>query len=61
METNLPGVFAAGDIAATVGAEALNLIVTGFAQATIAANAARHHIDPSARIMPGHSSELRLS
>jgi len=60
METNLPGVFAAGDIAAIEGAEALNLIVTGFAQATIAANAARHHIDPDSRVMPGHSSELRL-
>ena len=60
METNLPGVFAAGDIAAMTGAEALNLIVTGFAQAAIAANAARHHVDPAARMMPGHSSELRL-
>lgn len=60
METNLPGVFAAGDIAAVDGSEPLNLIVTGFAQAAIAANAARRAIDPAARLFPGHSSELRL-
>lgn len=60
METNLPSVFAAGDIAAVDGSEPLNLIVTGFAQAAIAANAARQRIDPTARLFPGHSSELRL-
>ncbi|HJM74899.1 MAG TPA: hypothetical protein QGI71_03425, partial [Dehalococcoidia bacterium] len=60
METNLPGVYAAGDIAAVDGSEPLNLIVTGFGQAAIAANAARQHVDPSARLFPGHSSELRL-
>ncbi|MBN9493918.1 NAD(P)/FAD-dependent oxidoreductase [bacterium] len=60
MATNLPGVFAAGDIAAVDGSEPLNLIVTGFAQAAIAANAARRVIDPAARLFPGHSSELRL-
>jgi thioredoxin reductase len=60
METSLPGVFAAGDIAAVEGSEPLNLIVTGFAQAAIAANAAKQHTDPGARIFPGHSSELRL-
>jgi thioredoxin reductase (NADPH) len=60
METNLPGVFAAGDIASVEGSEALNLIVTGFGQAAIAANAAKQKVDPRARIFPGHSSELRL-
>jgi thioredoxin reductase len=60
MQTNLPGVFAAGDIAAVDGSEPLNLIVTGFGQAAIAANAAKQHLDPKARIFPGHSSELRL-
>ncbi|HET7738218.1 MAG TPA: NAD(P)/FAD-dependent oxidoreductase [Tepidiformaceae bacterium] len=60
METNLPGVFAAGDIAAVEGAEPLNLIVTGFAQGAIAANAAKQKVDPKARLFPGHSSELRL-
>jgi thioredoxin reductase (NADPH) len=60
METNLPGVFAAGDLAAVDGSEPLNLIVTGFAQAAVAANAAHRKIDPSSRLFPGHSSELRL-
>ena len=60
METNLPGVFAAGDIASVEGSEPLNLIVTGFAQAAIAANAAKRRIDPKSRLFPGHSSELKL-
>jgi len=61
METNLPGVFAAGDIAAVDGSEPLNLIVTGFGQAAIAANAAKAKLDPKARLFPGHSSELKLA
>lgn len=60
METNLMGVFAAGDIAAVEGSEPLNLIVTGFAHGAIAANAAKRRIDPKSRLFPGHSSELRL-
>lgn len=59
MATNLPGVFAAGDLVAMDAVEPLPLIVTGFAEAAIAANAVRHYLDPSARLMPGHSSELR--
>ena len=60
METNLPGVFAAGDIAAVDGSEPLSLIVTGFGQAAIAANAAVRNINPESKLFPGHSSELRL-
>ena len=60
METNLKGVFAAGDIASVDGSEPLNLIVTGFAQAAIAANAAKRVTDPKSRLFPGHSSELKL-
>jgi ferredoxin/flavodoxin---NADP+ reductase len=60
METNLSGIFAAGDIASEEGSEQLNLIVTGFGQAAIAANAAKARVDPRSRIFPGHSSELRL-
>ncbi len=60
MATNLPGIFAAGDIAAVDGSEPLNLIVTGFAHAAIAANAAKRLVDPKARLFPGHSSELKL-
>ena len=60
METNLPGVFAAGDIASVEGSEPMSLIVTGFGQAAIAANAAHTHINPASKLFPGHSSELRL-
>jgi thioredoxin reductase len=60
METHLPGVFAAGDIASVDGSEPMSLIVTGFGQAAIAANAAHTHINPAAKLFPGHSSELRL-
>jgi hypothetical protein len=38
----------------------MSLIVTGFGQAAIAANAAHTHINPAAKLFPGHSSELRL-
>lgn len=57
METNIPGVFAAGDIASQVGSVKLNLIVTGFAQAALAVNVAKRYIDPKAQLFPGHSSE----
>ncbi len=60
METNLPGVYAAGDIAAVEGSVPLNLIVTGFGQAAVASNAAKSKIDPDARMFPGHSSEMKL-
>lgn len=60
MATNLPGVFAAGDVARVDGSEPLDLIVTGFGQAAVAANAARKYVDPKSRLFPGHSSELRL-
>lgn len=55
METNLPGVYAAGDIAAEE--VKMNLIATGYGQAAMAVNVAKHYIDPKASIFPGHSSE----
>lgn len=55
METNLPGVYAAGDIAAEE--IKMNLIATGYGQAAMAVNVAKHYIDPKASIFPGHSSE----
>ncbi|HKW04188.1 MAG TPA: NAD(P)/FAD-dependent oxidoreductase [Nitrososphaerales archaeon] len=57
METNIPGIFAAGDIASPSDSVKLNLIVTGFAQAAIAINIAKKYIDPKAQLFPGHSSE----
>jgi len=59
METNLPGVYAAGDVAAVEGSVPLNLIVTGFGQAAVASNAAKLKIDPEARMFPGHSSAMK--
>ncbi len=60
METNLQGVYAAGDIASQAGAAKLNLITTSFAQATIAINRAKKYVDPLSQVFPGHSSEKRL-
>jgi thioredoxin reductase len=54
-ETNLPGVFAAGDIAAE--AVKMNLIATCYGQAALSVNIAKNYIDPRSSIFPGHSSE----
>jgi ferredoxin/flavodoxin---NADP+ reductase len=56
-ETNLPGVFAAGDIALQGGLDALNLIVVGYGRVTIAVNYAYTVVKPGAKVFPGHSSE----
>lgn len=57
METNIPGVFAAGGVVAPEGMDPLDLISTGYGQAAIAVNYAAVYIDPQAAIFPGHSSE----
>ena len=57
METNLPGVYAAGDITSQEGVDALNLIVVGFGQVTVAVNYAYARIKPGGKVFPGHSSE----
>jgi thioredoxin reductase (NADPH) len=53
--TSMPGVYAAGDIAASE--IKLDLIAVGFGQAAVAVNAIKTYIDPKARLFPGHSSE----
>lgn len=58
METSLPGVYGAGDVVEYEGK--IELIVTGFAEATIAVNNAMHYIDPKARVNPGHSTNLAI-
>ncbi len=58
METNIPGIFAAGDIATYPGK--LKLIATGVAEASIAVNHAVHFINPAAKIEPGHSSNMAI-
>lgn len=57
MHTNRPGLFAAGDICIYPGK--LKLIATGFGEAAIAVNYAKHYLDPSANIFPGHSSNMK--
>ena len=58
MSTNLDGVFGAGDIVEYEGK--LDLIATGFGEACVAVNNAVHHIDPTARVNPGHSTNLAV-
>ncbi len=53
--TNLPGVYAVGDIATYEGK--LKLIATATAEAAVAVNYAKSYVDPSATVSPGHSSE----
>jgi ferredoxin/flavodoxin---NADP+ reductase len=55
MATNLPRVFAAGDISEYPGK--VRLIATGFGEAATAINNAAIVIDPSAHLFPGHSSD----
>ena len=56
MATNIPGVYAAGDIA-THGAK-FKLIATGVAEAVIAVNNAVTYYNPDARLDPGHSTNI---
>ncbi len=58
METNLPGVYAAGDIAQVDGSPKLALIATGFGQAAIAVSVAKKYVEPNASLFAGHSSEM---
>ncbi|MGH7448182.1 MAG: NAD(P)/FAD-dependent oxidoreductase [Longimicrobiales bacterium] len=58
LETNLPRVYAAGDIAHYEGK--LELIATGFSEAAMAVNHAVQEINPKARYSPGHSTNLKL-
>jgi thioredoxin reductase (NADPH) len=53
--TNLPRVFAAGDISEYPGK--VRLIATGFGEAAVAVNNAAVAIDPTAHLFPGHSSD----
>lgn len=57
MQASRPGVFAAGDICTYPGK--LKLIATGFGEACIAVNFAKHYLDPTANIFPGHSSNMK--
>jgi len=54
METNLPGIYGAGDIVVYPGK--VKLIATGFGEAATAINNAAQYINPKASVFPGHSS-----
>jgi len=58
METNIPGIFAAGDITTYPGK--LKLIAVGFGEAPTAINNAKVYVDPTAKLSPGHSSNMKL-
>ncbi|WP_323372965.1 NAD(P)/FAD-dependent oxidoreductase [Tumebacillus lacus] len=57
METNIPGVYAAGDIVTYPGK--VKLIATGFGEAPTAVNNAKLFYDPAAKLHPGHSSNRK--
>jgi thioredoxin reductase (NADPH) len=58
METNVPGIYAAGDITTYPGK--LKLIATGVSEACIAVNQAVHSIHPEKKLEPGHSSNMAI-
>ncbi|MEK4243247.1 NAD(P)/FAD-dependent oxidoreductase [Janibacter sp. FSL W8-0316] len=55
MRTNVPGIFAAGDITDYDGK--VRLIAVGFGEVATAVNNAAVHIDPEAQLFPGHSTD----
>lgn len=59
METNLPGVYAAGDITLPTDSVKMNLIANGYGHATLAVNLANSFIYPKSRVFPGHSSQKK--
>jgi ferredoxin/flavodoxin---NADP+ reductase len=56
METNIPGIYAAGDICTYDGK--VKLIASGFGEAPTAVNNAKQYMDPKARVQPLHSTSL---
>lgn len=56
METNIPGIYAAGDICTYDGK--VKLIASGFGEAPTAINNAKAFMDPKARVQPLHSTSM---
>lgn len=56
METNIPGIYAAGDICTYDGK--VNLIASGFGEGPTAVNNAKVYMDPKARVQPKHSTSM---
>lgn len=57
-QTNLPGIYAVGDVCTYAGK--IKLIATGVGEAATAVCLAKMRLDPSAKLFPGHSSEMSL-
>ncbi|WKU24071.1 NAD(P)/FAD-dependent oxidoreductase [Priestia megaterium] len=55
-ETNIPGIYAAGDVCTYDGK--VKLIVAGFGEGPTAVNNAKAYIDPKARLQPMHSTSM---
>lgn len=55
-QTNIPGIFAAGDICTYDGK--MKLIVAGFGEGPKAVNAAKRYYDPEGRALPLHSTSI---
>ncbi|MGG0474930.1 NAD(P)/FAD-dependent oxidoreductase [Priestia aryabhattai] len=55
-ETNIEGIYAAGDICTYEGK--VKLIATGFGEGPTAVNNAKAYIDPQAKLQPMHSTSL---
>lgn len=58
METNIKGIYAAGDICTYPGK--VNLIATGFGEGPTAINNAKSSIEPNARLQPRHSTDMDM-
>lgn len=56
METNLEGIYAAGDVTTFDGK--VKLIAVGLGEAPIAVNHAKSFVDPKARVQPLHSTSI---
>lgn len=55
-ETNIPGIYAAGDICTYDGK--VKLIVAGFGEGPTAVNNAKAYMDPKAKVQPMHSTSI---
>ncbi len=56
METNIEGIYAAGDVTNYDGK--VKLIAVGLGEAPIAVNHAKAYVDPKARLQPLHSTSI---
>lgn len=56
METNIAGVYAAGDVTDFPGK--VKLIATGFGEAATVVNNSAHYINPGVKVFPGYSTTI---